>query len=144
VKQALMRGRSKSTSILDVSIRQKWVINAMPQPLYPLRKEAWYKLYTRLSGPSGWSGGVRKISPQLWAWNLDHPSVVSCYTNYSIPASLYANIMWCPDMVTNLSTNNTPGCLTVVNEIVWNMNNISLLYNLMMAWILPKHAAVFS
>ena len=46
----------------------------------------WYPLYRRLGGPQGWSWQVQYISPS-WGFNLwTIQPVVSCCTNYAIPA----------------------------------------------------------
>ena len=58
-----------------------WTVKATPRPLYPPGKTR-YPLYTRLGGPQGQLGRVRKISPP--PPGLDPPTVqrvASCYTD---------------------------------------------------------------
>jgi len=50
-------------------------------------KENWYLLYRRLGVPQVWFGWVQKISfPPAFDPQIVH-TVVSCYTDYTIPAT---------------------------------------------------------
>jgi len=58
-----------------------WVVNTMPQPLYPT-KEPWYPLYRRPVGPRDWSDGCGKSLPH-WGSHLQ----ASQYTDYATSAA---------------------------------------------------------
>jgi len=47
---------------VNFGVRQGWVVNATPRPLYP-RGIPGAQLYRGLGGPQGRSGRVRQISP---------------------------------------------------------------------------------
>jgi hypothetical protein len=45
-----------SSTIIDLSIRWRWVVSFMPLPHYPWGKSPWYPLDRRLGGPWSWPG----------------------------------------------------------------------------------------
>jgi hypothetical protein len=61
------------------------MFNVTPRPLYP-EKEARYPMYSRVGGPQGQSGQVRKTSPPPKYDPQTVQPVASRYTAYAIPA----------------------------------------------------------
>ena len=51
-----MGSRGRTPLIPNLCTRWKWVVNFMPQLLYPQGKEPQYPLNKRLGGPQSWSG----------------------------------------------------------------------------------------
>ena len=64
-----------------------WVVNATLWPLYP-RGETQYPLYSRLGGPQGRSGQVRKITPTPGFDPRTVQPVADRYTDCIIPGSI--------------------------------------------------------
>lgn len=62
-------------------------------------ENTWYVLYKRLRGSQGWSEWMWKIllPPGFDPWNIQ--PVVSCYTDYSIPANSKKD-MYEPNLIT--------------------------------------------
>ena len=77
-----------------------WVVNATPRPLYPGKTRC--PLHTRLDGPQGWSGRVRKISPPPGFDPRTVRPVASRYGNWTIPA--HPEVQWHQVNVRILST----------------------------------------
>jgi len=74
--------RGIALPFLNQGTRRGWGVSVMPQPLFTPGKTRCL-LYRRLGGPQGWSGQVRKISPQPGFAPRTIQLVASHYTDYA-------------------------------------------------------------
>jgi len=83
--------RGKALHFLDHGTRRGWGVSVMPQLLFTPPEKTRYPLYSRLGGPQGWSGQVRKISP---APGFDPRTVQPVASHYTDYATWPTNVIW--------------------------------------------------
>ena len=76
-----------------------------------------YPLYRRVGGPQGWSGWVQKMLSPLWFDTRIIQPVVSCYTDYAIPA--HNTIMHTCQSMYRINNNQNVVIITNVCTIIF-------------------------